>query len=80
MARALMNRPPLLLADEPTGNLDSQTGQGILELFLRVREESNTTIIMVTHDRGVASLAGHVVELRDGTVNQKQPVEEEANS
>ena len=78
VARALMNRPPLLLADEPTGNLDSRTGQGILELFLRVREESNTTIVMVTHDRGVASLAGHVVELRDGTVNRKEEKEEEA--
>ena len=76
VARALMNRPPLLLADEPTGNLDSRTGQGILELFLRVREESNTTIIMVTHDRGVASLAGHVVELRDGIVDQKEQKEE----
>ena len=76
VARALMNKPPLLLADEPTGNLDSQTGQGILELFLRVRRESNTTIIMVTHDRGVASLAGHVVELRDGVVCQKEQKEE----
>lgn len=76
VARALMNRPALLLADEPTGNLDSETGRGILELFLRVRRESNTTIIMVTHDRGVASLAGHVVELRDGTVSQTEQKEE----
>ena len=45
-------------------------------MFLRVREESNTTIIMVTHDRGVASLAGHVVELRDGIVDQKEQKEE----
>lgn len=80
IARALMNKPPLLLADEPTGNLDSRTGQGILELFLRVREESNTTIIMVTHDRGVASLAGHVVELRDGIVDQKEQKKEETVS
>lgn len=79
VARALMNRPALLLADEPTGNLDSETGRGILELFLRVREESNTTIIMVTHDRGVASLAGHVVELRDGTVSQNEQKEEQVS-
>ncbi|MBO4492722.1 MAG: ABC transporter ATP-binding protein [Lentisphaeria bacterium] len=76
VARALMNRPALLLADEPTGNLDSETGRGILKLFLRVRQESNTTIIMVTHDRGVASLAGHVVELRDGVVSQNEQKEE----
>ena len=66
IARALMNRPALLLADEPTGNLDSVTGKGILDLFLKLRAESDTTTIMVTHDRGVASLAGSIVELRDG--------------
>ena len=63
-----MNSPRLLLADEPTGNLDSVTGGGILELFQHLREESETTIIMVTHDKSVACLADSVIELRDGRI------------
>ena len=66
IARALMNSPRLLLADEPTGNLDSVTGAGILELFKEFHAESNMTIIMVTHDRNVANLADRTVELKDG--------------
>ncbi len=68
IARSLMNSPRLLLADEPTGNLDSVTGGGILELFQHLREESETTIIMVTHDKSVAALADSVIELRDGRI------------
>ncbi len=68
IARSLMNSPRLLLADEPTGNLDSVTGGGILELFQHLREESETTIIMVTHDKSVATLADSVIELRDGRI------------
>ena len=68
IARALMNQPRLLLADEPTGNLDSVTGKGILDLFVQLRQETETTIIMVTHDRNVAALADRVVELRDGVI------------
>ncbi|MBQ9336207.1 MAG: ABC transporter ATP-binding protein [Lentisphaeria bacterium] len=66
IARALMNSPRLMLADEPTGNLDSVTGQGILELFKEFHAEGNMTIIMVTHDRSVAALADRTVELKDG--------------
>ncbi len=68
IARSMMNSPRLLLADEPTGNLDSVTGGGILELFQHLREESETTIIMVTHDKSVACLADSVIELRDGRI------------
>lgn len=71
IARAMMNRPPLILADEPTGNLDSVTGQGILDLFFELRRESSSTVVMVTHDRNVASLADRIVELRDGVAFQQ---------
>ena len=67
IARALINHPPLLLADEPTGNLDSKTGAGILELFARLREENpEQTILMITHNREIARAADDAVELADG--------------
>ena len=66
IARALMNSPRLLLADEPTGNLDSVTGLGILDLFKEFHAEGKMTILMVTHDRSVAALADRTVELKDG--------------
>lgn len=66
IARALINDPDLLLADEPTGNLDSQTGQTILSLFHTIHAEDKKTIIMVTHDDKVASAADRKVILKDG--------------
>ena len=66
IARALMKSPRLMLADEPTGNLDSVTGSGILDLFREFHAEANMTTIMVTHDRNVAKLADRMVELKDG--------------
>ena len=68
IARCLMNSPGLILADEPTGNLDSVTGGGILEIFKGIRAKISSTIVMVTHDRNVASLADRIVELKDGVV------------
>lgn len=65
IARALANDPPLLLADEPTGNLDSMSGEAVLELF-RTAWHHGTTILLVTHDREVAARAQRIVELRDG--------------
>ncbi|HJO93705.1 MAG TPA: ABC transporter ATP-binding protein [Victivallales bacterium] len=68
IARALVNDPELILADEPTGNLDSKTGDGILELFRRLHEDSSKTIIMVTHNKGVAQLSDRIVEVIDGKI------------
>jgi len=68
IARALINEPPLLLADEPTGNLDQSTGEAILEALQVVRSELGQTIVMVTHDRGVAARADRTVTLVDGRV------------
>lgn len=68
IARALMVDPKILLADEPTGNLDSETGQQILELLHELNEEEKLTIAMVTHDDSVASRADRVVRLEGGRV------------
>ncbi len=68
IARALINSPDLLLADEPTGNLDSVTGGGILEIFENIRAKRETTIVMVTHDRTVANLADRTITLKDGVI------------
>ena len=68
IARALANEPPLLLADEPTGNLDSQTGHHVIELLLEVNRSRQTTIVLVTHDPELAALADVTVSLRDGRV------------
>lgn len=65
IARAVVNGAPLLLADEPTGCLDTATGAGIIDLFLRLREDGQT-IFMVTHDPGIAARADRVLRLRDG--------------
>ncbi|MGA2172296.1 MAG: ABC transporter ATP-binding protein [Sedimentisphaerales bacterium] len=67
IARALVNEPRLLLADEPTGNLDSVTGNGILELLERLNR-AGQTIVMVTHDERIARRAGRIVTLADGRV------------
>jgi len=67
IARALMNEPELLLADEPTGNLDSVTGNGILEVFERLNR-GGQTIVMVTHDERVAKRAGRIITLADGKI------------
>ncbi len=67
IARALAVEPPLLLADEPTGNLDSQTGEGIMKLFTDLNQRG-TTILVVTHNREVASHTKRVIEMRDGRI------------
>jgi ABC-type lipoprotein export system ATPase subunit len=69
VARALINDPPLLLADEPTGNLDSHTGQEIIELLCGIRDERRMTLIIATHDAKVAARAPRIVELVDGQIN-----------
>lgn len=69
IARALANDPPLILGDEPTGNLDSETGNRVLELFEELWRQGKT-IIMVTHDRANADRGSRTIELRDGTVQR----------
>ncbi|MFC1677068.1 ABC transporter ATP-binding protein [Planctomycetota bacterium] len=68
IARALMNEPKILLADEPTGNLDSATGNGILEVFERLNGNGQT-IIMVTHDQRIAQRASRIITLSDGVIS-----------
>jgi len=68
IARALANRPTVLLADEPTGALDSDGGEEILELFRRLHADSGQTIVLITHDRSVAEAASRLVRMRDGRV------------
>ena len=68
IARALINQPDLILADEPTGNLDSHTGGEIIQLLCALREERRATLIMATHDAKIAARAPRVVELADGTL------------
>jgi len=68
IARALINEPELLLADEPTGNLDSHTGEAIIELLKNLRTENKTTLIVATHDTRVAAHAERVMELVDGQI------------
>ena len=69
LARALINSPELLLADEPTGNLDSHTGEEIIELLCALRVERQTTLVIATHDARVAARAPRVLELVDGRVD-----------
>jgi ABC-type lipoprotein export system ATPase subunit len=68
IARALVNHPPLLFADEPTGNLDSKTSVEILQMFQKLNREEGITIILVTHDAGVASHAKRVIHMKDGLI------------
>ena len=73
IARALANEPPLLLADEPTGALDTATGGQIVELLLRVRAERGTTILLVTNDPDVARAADRTLRIRDGRIAEITP-------
>ncbi len=68
LARAFANAPRILFADEPTGNLDSATGGRIVDLIGELNRESGTTVVLVTHDLGLASRAGRLLELSDGSV------------
>jgi predicted ABC-type transport system involved in lysophospholipase L1 biosynthesis ATPase subunit len=69
IARALVNAPELILADEPTGNLDSHTGEGIIDLLCSLRAERSATLLIATHDAKIATRAPRVVELVDGRVD-----------
>jgi putative ABC transport system ATP-binding protein len=75
LARALANNPPILLADEPTGNLDSQNGRHIMELLRGIHAARRTTLVLVTHDRELAEMADARLVLRDGRVVEHSGVE-----
>jgi len=68
IARALVNNPSLVLADEPTGNLDTKTGRIVLETFQRLNSEQNRTIILITHERYVAEHANRIINILDGSL------------
>jgi putative ABC transport system ATP-binding protein len=68
IARALINTPSIILADEPTGNLDSKSGAEIMEIFRRLNREMGITVVLVTHDPKVASYAGRIIKLLDGQI------------
>ena len=68
IARALVNNPSIILADEPTGNLDSKTGQVVLETFKKLNQESGHTIILITHELEVAKQADRIIYIRDGQI------------
>ena len=70
IARALINRPQILFADEPTGNLDSHTSEDILKLFRQLNDEEGITIVLVTHDAGVGNHADRIIRMRDGLIEE----------
>lgn len=69
IARALINQPKMILADEPTGNLDSDSTEMIYDLLRKINEELKTTFIIITHDRRIAEKADRIIEIKDGKVN-----------
>ncbi|HBN95648.1 MAG TPA: ABC transporter [Firmicutes bacterium] len=80
IARALATKPEIVLADEPTANLDSKTGQSIIELMKKMNSELNTTFIFSTHDRTIMEIADHVIELLDGLIVEDSKRSVEAGS
>lgn len=71
VARSLMNQPYIILADEPTGNLDSRSCKAVIDAFLRAKQEMNSTIFMVTHDSYAASFCDRVIVLKDGVIHEE---------
>ena len=70
IARALVTNPRIILADEPTGNLDSETGRTILDVLIDVNRDSGAALLLATHDPAVAAAAGEVIQMRDGLITR----------
>jgi putative ABC transport system ATP-binding protein len=75
IARALVNEPRILLADEPTGNLDTRTSVEVMEIFQRLNRERGLTVLLITHEPDIARYAGRIVSVRDGLIWSDRPVE-----
>jgi len=80
IARALATKPEIVLADEPTANLDSKTGEGIIELMKKLNREQSTTFIFSTHDPAIVSIADHVIHLHDGLVVEERRRQRDAGA
>jgi putative ABC transport system ATP-binding protein len=76
LARALVNNPSIILADEPTGALDTRTSVEVMEIFQRLNQERKLTVIVVTHEPDVARYAERIVHVRDGRISSDEPVAE----
>jgi putative ABC transport system ATP-binding protein len=76
LARALVNNPSIILADEPTGALDTRTSVEVMEIFQRLNQEKKLTVIIVTHEPDVAKYAERIVHVRDGRISSDEPVPE----
>ena len=72
VARAIINQPSIIMADEPTGNLDSKSGEEIMELLLGLNKRLGTTLIIVTHDSDIAALAQRIIHIRDGEIQEEK--------
>ncbi|AVQ34774.1 ABC transporter ATP-binding protein [Staphylococcus kloosii] len=75
IARAIINKPKFIIADEPTGALDSETSKDIIELFIKLNRDHKTTMILVTHDRKVADKADRIIHILDGRIQREEAVE-----
>jgi ABC-type lipoprotein export system ATPase subunit len=72
IARAMINNPEIILADEPTGNLDSKSGKDIMEILMKLNKENNVTLIIVTHDHAIAHNAERIIYLKDGEIVKEE--------
>jgi putative ABC transport system ATP-binding protein len=80
VARSLVNNPALILADEPTGNLDSRTSVEVMEIFQRLNRERGITLVLVTHEPDIAQYAHRVVVFKDGKIKSDQPVTDQRDA
>jgi ABC-type lipoprotein export system ATPase subunit len=69
-----MNKPPILLADEPTGSLDEESSAAVFDLLLEIVATENVTLVMATHDRALARRCDHMVEMHDGRIREPEPL------